>query len=33
MLIKWCKIQYLNLGKETKLFVWKTENFVELQLP
>ena len=38
MLIKWCKIQYLNLGKaflfaRNQLFVRKIENFDELQLP
>ena len=38
ILIKLCKNQYLNLDRallfqETKLFVWKIENFDELQLP
>ena len=36
ILIKLCKIRYLNLDKayrETRLFVWKIENFDELQLP
>ena len=38
ILIMWCKTRYLNLGKtlffrETRLFVWKIENFDELQLP
>ena len=35
ILIKVCKIRYLNVDKfgETGLFVWKIENFDELQLP
>ena len=37
MLIKLYRIWYLNLDKallqETRLFVWKIENFDELQLP
>ena len=38
MLIKLYKIWYLNLDKdyyfqETRLFVWKIENFDKLQLP
>ena len=37
MLIKWCKIQYLCLGKaflfqETRSFIQKIENFDELLL-
>ena len=37
-IIKLCKIRYLNLDKscylqETRLFVWKIENFGKLQLP
>ena len=38
VLIKLCKIRYLNkvdlyYSQETRFFVWKIENFVELQLP
>ena len=37
MLIKLYRIWYLNLDnallQETRLFVWKIENFDELQLP
>ena len=38
ILIKLCKIRYVNLTKllyfrETRLVVWKIENFDELQLP
>ena len=37
VLIKLCKIRYLNkvdlyYSQETRFFVWKIENFVELQL-